>query len=183
TIDLLVTGAYTCDDAGVTVSLTVRTGADDIANASLIDRVETKSSPWTATGEGAAHLWGRACEANGNQSFFGKNAGFPSDTQFVSPPLNARMNEPLVVTIQHAYDIEPRYDGGVIEVSTDGVTWTDVSALGVTPGYGNALIANTGNPLGGRPAFSGTSAGFPARSPLTLDFGMQFAGQTVQLRF
>ena len=34
-----------------------------------------------------------------------------------------------------------------------------------------------------RQAFSGASPGFPARSLLTLDFGMQFAGQSVQLRF
>lgn len=183
TINVLVKGDSTCDPAGVTVSLTVRTGADDVANASSIDRVETKISPWAATGDGAADLWTRAFEASGNQSFLGKNAGFVSDTQFVSPPLQARTDQPLVVKIQHAYDIEAAYDGGVIEVSTDGVTWTDVSTLGVTPGYGAALLPNTGNPLAGRQAFSGASPGFPARSLLTLDFGMQFAGQSVQLRF
>ncbi len=183
TINLVVKGDYTCDRAGVTASLTVRTGADEIPNSSSIDRVETTSSPWRATGDGGALVWGRAFEANGNQSYFGKNLGYESDTHFVSPVLQASTSAPLVVTIKHAYALEARYDGGVIEVSTDGVNWRDVTELGVTPGYGPALLLNTGNALAGRPAFSGTSTGFPARSTLALDFGTQFAGQPVQLRF
>jgi hypothetical protein len=39
------------------------------------------------------------------------------------------------------------------------------------------------NPLQGRPGFGGTSPNFPALQPLTLNFGTQFAGQAVQLRF
>ncbi|HTL36040.1 MAG TPA: M36 family metallopeptidase [Kofleriaceae bacterium] len=184
TINLVVRGDYTCDDAGVSVALTVRTGADDVPDASTIDHVETAATPWTATGEGAADFWGRAFEASGNQSFLGKDAGFTTDTQFVSPPLLTSATDPLVVTIQHAYAFESTYDGGVIEVSTDsGATWRDVTELGITPGYGPALRPMTGNPIAGRAAFSGTSAGFPARSALTLDFGTQLAGQSVQLRF
>jgi hypothetical protein len=184
TINLAVKGEYTCDDAGVAVTLTVRTGADDVPDSSTTDHVETILTPWTAAGEGAANLWGRAFEANGNQSFLGKNAGIPSDTQFVSPPLTASPTDPLVVTLQHAYAFEATYDGGVIEVSTDaGATWRDVTELGITTGYGPALRTMTGNALAGRPAFSGSSPSFPARSPLTLDFGTQLAGQTVHLRF
>src|SRR5262249_26786616 len=37
TINLVAKGDYTCDDAGVTTALTVRTGADEIPNASSID--------------------------------------------------------------------------------------------------------------------------------------------------
>jgi len=90
--------------------------------------------------------------------------------------------EPFVVKILHAFDLENRFDGGVIELSTNGgTTWTDASALGVNPGYTATLL--TGSPIGGRPAFTGTSPGFPARRLLTLDFGTRFAGQSVLLRF
>jgi hypothetical protein len=45
------------------------------------------------------------------------------------------------------------------------------------------LTPGGGNPIEGRRAYSGRSTGFPARQSVTLDFGMQFAGQLVQLRF
>jgi hypothetical protein len=188
TINLRIVGDNTCDRNGVSVSLTIRTGADDVPNAAKIDAAETKLSAWTPTGDFATTFWGRAREANGNQSFFVKDAGFPTDTQFVSPPLLASATEPFVLKIKHAYDLEAAgatlFDGGMIEVSTDaGATWNDVTAFGVTPGYTGALFIGSDNPLGGRQAFSGTSPGFPARNLLTLDFGAQFAGRSVLVRF
>jgi hypothetical protein len=102
----------------------------------------------------------------------------------MSPLLTPHPTDPFVVTIQHAYDIEATFDGGVIEYSTDGVTWQDVTTAGAMPGYGPPLLTNTGNPIAGRAAFHGTSPGFPARSQLTLDFGTQLAGNNiVYLRF
>lgn len=183
TIKVVVKGEYTCDDAGVTVSLTVRTGADEVQNASATDRVETTITPWTATGTSAAELWGRAYDTDGNQAFLGTDANFASDTQFVSPVLQVSTTEPLVVSIDHAYAFERTYDGGVIELSTDGTTWQDVTAFGITPGYGQPLQTGGNNPIEGRAAFTGTSPNYPARSTLTMSFGTQFAGQQVQLRF
>ena len=124
-------------------------------------------------------MWTRAFEANGNQSFLGRNVGFVSDTQLVSPALQSHATDPVVVTIQHAYDIEQAFDGGVIEYTTDGLTWHDVTAAGIDPGYNGPLLTNTGNPIAGRAAFHGTSPGFPARSQLTLDFGTQLAAYNV----
>jgi hypothetical protein len=186
TINLHLTGDSTCDHAGINVSLSMRTGVDDVPNASNVDHAETKLSPWTASGDAA--LWGHAIEASGNQSFFGKDAGFPSDAQFATPPLMVSATQPFVFSFKHAYAFEGAgttlFDGGMIELSTDGgTTWADVSTFGVTPGYTGALFVGSDNPLGGRQAFSGTSPGFPARATLSLNFGTQFAGQTVQLRF
>jgi hypothetical protein len=183
TINVVVKGEYTCDDNGVTVALTVRTGADEVQDSSTTDHVETAVTPWTATGDGAAELWGRAYDADGNQAFLGADAGYPSDTQFVSPALQVSATDAFVVAIDHAYALEATYDGGVIELSTDGTTWQDVTAYGVTPGYGQPLQFGGDNPLEGRAAFTGTSPGYPARSTLTMNFGTQFAGQTVRLRF
>jgi len=64
-----------------------------------------------------------------------------------------------------------------------GVTWQDVTAFGVNPGYPVTLVATGSNPIAGRMAFSGVSAGFPALQPLSLNFGKLFAGLSVQLRF
>lgn len=183
TIDVVVKGDYTCDDAGVALALTVRTGADEVPGASATDRVETFYTPWTPTGDGAAELWGRAYDIDGNATFHAIDANYASDTQFVSPALQVSATDPFVVAFDHAYAFEATYDGGVIEVSTDGDTWQDVTTFGVTPGYGAPLQIGGDNALEGRPAFTGKSSGYPTRSTLTLDFGTQLAGQQVWIRF
>jgi hypothetical protein len=188
TINVRITGDNTCDKAGITVPLTLLTGVDDVPNASKIDHADTKLSVWTATGASAGSIWGRGFEANGNVSFLGADSGFISDTQFVSPALSVSTTEALVVKFKHAYALEGSgtqlFDGGVVEISLNGgATWSDVTAFGVNPGYTGALLANTGNALAGRQAYSGTSPGFPARNLVTLNFGTVFAGLSVQIRF
>lgn len=188
TINLHVTGLNTCDKTGIDLPISIRTGLDDVANASNIDQAETRLVAWTAAGADADVIWGHTSDATGNQAFFAKDAGFPSDTTFTSPALQARADQPFVVKFKHAYNLEGAsgqwFDGGMIEASTDnGATWADVSTLGVNPGYTGPLYIGSDNPLGGRQAFSGKSAGYPALQTLTLDFGTQFANKTVLIRF
>ncbi|MEJ7600284.1 MAG: hypothetical protein WKG01_20410 [Kofleriaceae bacterium] len=95
---------------------------------------------------------------------------------------------PLVVTFAHRFEFEGDattvWDGGVIELSSDGgTTWVDVSTLGITPGYLGPITNVSGNPLAGRPAYSGVNAASPAMDTVTMDFGTQFANMTVKLRF
>ena len=182
TITVHIAGNNTCQRQGITLAITVPTGTDDVANASKVDHVETAITPWTKAGTGAADLWSVTTETTGNKSWFGRNLSTPSDTQLVSPALLASATEPFIVKISHAFDLERSFDGGVIELSTNGgTTWTDVATLGVAPGYTGPLLGGT--PLGNRQAFTGTSPGFPTRSTLTLNFGTQLAGQSVLLRF
>ncbi|MEZ4361579.1 MAG: M36 family metallopeptidase [Kofleriaceae bacterium] len=188
-IGLSVTSNAGCG-SNVTATLRAPIGVDEAAQVAKLDRVETQLTAWTRTGDGASALWARAAESSGNHLWRGEDAGFIADTQLTSPPLQASATEPLVVKISHAYELEAVpafgifFDGGVIEFSTDsGATWADIATIGLDPGYDGLLAAGGGNALEDRPAFSGTSAGFPERSTLTLDFGDRFAGQTVQLRF
>jgi hypothetical protein len=189
TIKLHAAGSNTCDRNGIDATILVKTGVDDVPNASNIDHAETRATPWTATGDAVASaIWGRVSEGTGNQLYFGADAGLPTDTQFTSPPLTVGTTAPFVLKFSHAYDLEASggllFDGGVIEISMNGgATWNDVTAFGVNPGYTGALFVGSGNPIGGRQAYSGTSAGFPARVPVSLDFGTMFAGQTIQVRF
>ena len=76
------------------------------------------------------------------------------------------------------------FDGGVLEFSFDGgVTYMDILAAGgsfVTNGYNETLATGSGNPIGGRSAWSGYSGGF-VTTIVNLPAGA--AGQTVRLRW
>src|SRR4029079_4512022 len=62
-------------------------------------------------------------------------------------------------------------------------TWRDATALGASPGYNATLVGTGSNPIRGRMAHSGTSAGVPALQPVELSFGTQLAGTAFQIRF
>jgi hypothetical protein len=182
TLTLHVTGLNLCARTGIDVSITVPTGIDENANASKIDQVQTTITPWTKTG--TANLWNVSAEVTGNKLWSGRDLAVVTDTQLVSPALLASPTDPFVVKFSHAFSLESGFDGGVIELSTNGgTTWTDAALLGVTPGYTRTISTAFGNPLAGRMAYSGASPGFPARSLVTLNFGTRFAGQSVLLRF
>jgi large repetitive protein len=189
-IKVNVQGDAGCNGGKLAIELHAPMGADEQAAISASDNLETKIVAWTPAGMFGGDLWGRATDAQGNHVLLGLNAPFTSDTQLVSPVFQASATDPLVVTLKHAFNLESLagtdifFDGGVLEVSSDGgATWKDVTEVGVDPGYTGTISVDFDNPLAGRPAFSGSNASFPDRDALSLDFGTQFAGQAVQLRF
>ncbi len=161
--------------------------ADDAPGTSAVDMVEALSTAWTPTGAGAAEIWSRVEAAPFNHVWLGRDSGSISDTQLTSPPLNVSATDPLIISFLHRHSFEASdgtlWDGGVIEVSVDGgVNWVDLNTI-VPIGYTGALTTISGNPLGGRQAFSGPSAGYPAFQPVSLNAGTALAGQTIRLRF
>jgi subtilisin-like proprotein convertase family protein len=87
------------------------------------------------------------------------------------------------LTFKHRYNTEAGWDGGVVEISTNGgTTWTDLGANMTSGGYNGGLGAGVGNNLSGRAAFTGTSVG--AGLPVTTVIGLaSYAGQSVKIRF
>lgn len=77
------------------------------------------------------------------------------------------------------YGIDAGWDGGVVQVSTDGgSTWTTLTPLGGYP----STLTNTGNACGfpgGSGAFTGTSLAWTQKQ---IDLAA-YAGQSIQLRF
>ena len=189
-IEVVVAGKTPCSDA-ITMTIRQRLGVDDVAGISTTDTVETFITPWSKVGESAEEAWARAPGIVDGKAWLGTDLGFTSDTQLESPVLVVSADEALVVAIDHRYSIEgfpdfenALFDGGVIEVSKDGgASWQDVTEFGVDPGYIGPISVDFDNPLAGRMAFSGESPGYPDRQSLSLDFGNQFAGQNVMLRF
>ena len=151
---------------------------DDVDNLTLM----SLSSVWSISAEQAS---------NGSLSYRsaieGSNA-YPSNicarmhsTTFSIPAAPA---SPPNITYQSRYNIEPDWDGVVVEISTDGgANWIDLPPNGGYPSDFNM----TGNPpinICGYPAsqgaFNGNTGG--AFVPVTHDLSA-YQGQTVQIRW
>ncbi|HEY8212352.1 MAG TPA: M36 family metallopeptidase [Myxococcaceae bacterium] len=171
-----------------------RTNYDDVFGQSATDGEESLNDDepaWEPRGLGAESIWSRAVDVAPNHVLRGIDLGSPSDTSLVSPLFTVDAAAPFTVTFHQRYSFEidtfttpaTYYDGAVLEISDDsGATWRDVSTY-VAPGYGGTLDATSGNPLGGRQAYVGRNAAYPAMDTVTLSFGTALAGKTVRLRF
>ncbi len=87
---------------------------------------------------------------------------------------------PPILSFWHSYNTEGGWDGGIVEISTNnGGSWQDLGPYMTENGYNSGLGLGSGNPLGGRSAFSGNSNGF-IRTTVSL---LPFANQNALFRF
>ena len=122
-------------------------------------------SGWTSAATNAQSNW--TTSTNNRDSGF--NAAFspaPSNqgVNELDSPSFTLPNAVEQLSFRHNYDLEAGYDGGVLEIKigTAG-NWIDIVDAGgsfITGGYVTNLDATSGNPLGGRAAWSGTTGGF-----------------------
>ena len=156
--------------------------ADDLEN--------TASGNWAATVTAPPSAWSypppsdRVYATSGTNNLWGADVEATSDSSFamtssVALPAGAFMH------FRHAYGFEDnsdgrRFDGGVVELSTDGgATWQDAGPLITDNGYNGTLSAGSQNPLAGRDAFTAESNGYISSR---LDLA-SLAGQSVRFRF
>jgi Zn-dependent metalloprotease len=149
------------------------------------DGLESGGANWVASTTVGSNAWflGNNFAASGVWHLSGKDLSSTTDSQAqmaagVLIPPGGRMQ------FAHAWQFEfgnNYYDGGVIEVSTNGgATWTDAGAL-ISAGaaYNGTIYSFDTNPLAGRPAFVGPSYGYTGTQ---LDLS-SLAGQTARFRF
>ena len=160
--------------------------SDEIPSST--ESVEAQSLPWTMAGSPAGDgMWTTIQSAPGDRRFLGPDVGEAADHTLTSPPLQVAPTGNFTFTFQHNFDFEKDpsffYDGGVVEISNDGgANWSDIGTS-LSPGYTSTLYNQSGNPLGGRAAYCGQSAGYPGLVPVTASLGTAYQGQTVRVRF
>lgn len=87
------------------------------------------------------------------------------------------------LTFKHRYELELNYDGGVLEIKIGAGAFTDIVTAGgsfASGGYTGTLGSSSGNPLGGRQAWTGTNATFTS---VVVNLPASAAGQSVQFRW
>lgn len=124
---------------------------------------------------------------SGRYNIWGDNPSFVADSFIrMTSDVTLPAGSVTYMHFNHAYGFEDsttgasRYDGGVVEYSTDGgASWVDAGSLFINNGYNGILSSAFGNPLGGRQAFGGESNGYIS-SRLNLQ---TLAGRNVRFRF
>jgi hypothetical protein len=99
-----------------------------------------------------------------------------SDKQLLSPNITLICDLGGVqVSFRNNFNFQDGFDGGVLEVSYDGgLTFQDVLTVGgtfVLGGYNGTINSCCGNPLAGRQAWTGNSAGFIDTTVVSLPGG------------
>jgi subtilisin-like proprotein convertase family protein len=139
---------------------------------------------WLATST-TANVW----SVSATQSNSAPNAYFTPNAAVASHQV-LRTTNPIVLnnfaasrailSFWHSFNTEDGWDGGVVEVSTNGGgTWTDLGPNIITGKYNGALGAAPTNQLSGRAAFTGNSGGF-MKTEVNLS---PFNGQSILIRF
>jgi hypothetical protein len=187
-----VTFTITIQDAGppvvgpVVANYSDHINVDDAPNTSATDTVEARQTPWTNASSfpfDANVLWRRIAPdaTSANHAWFAPTPGKASDQQLVSPVMTVDGSGSFNLQFDHEYGFEfdagANYDGGIVEMSVNGGTWTDIN----TSAYTGTLVNYTGNlnPLKGRAAFVKNSGG-TVHTSLTRAVA---PGSTVQIRF
>ncbi|HKR63308.1 MAG TPA: tandem-95 repeat protein [Thermoanaerobaculia bacterium] len=177
--------------ATANVSITIPAFCPSVPTGSFTDTFEpTEKAGWTVdtpvNGAGISPTWQVITDPlahSSSHSFYTDATGGVPQTSFgmkddrlIAPPQDLSSTSHL--RFWHRYEFETGYDGGVLEVSTDGgKTWKDVVAGGgsfVTGGYSGVIIAASESGLANRAAWTGGDSTAPM-SLVDVDLGA-FAG-------
>ena len=156
---------------------------DVVAGSSTSETVEAPLNllPWTRNATPDAAKWARTEISPLDHRWHGPDFTTTSLTALVTPLLNVGAGN-FSFSFTHQYGFEfsksTNWDGGVIEISEDGVTWTDIG-MSASPGYNGRLTTTSGNPLGGRRAFTGEHA----LETVVVNLGTKYSNKSVRIRF
>jgi len=188
--------------SGLGVVSTQLLNYDEQPAASATESVEATNTNWSVVGDATTspninawqrrnvvvsppnppnHVW---WGPDNNGQTDGEKTDLPDQQSLVSPTLHVGSG-PLILSFQHRFAFEAgNWDGGVVEISTDGGTNWSHFGDGFAGFYNGTTNAVTAAPIGTlRPAFVLRSAGWPNFVPVTLNVGTAYANQDVRIRF
>jgi subtilisin-like proprotein convertase family protein len=151
-----------------------------------VDGVTAPTIPagWTATTTNATSFWRSSTTSarSAPNAFFVNNIAALADVRLVSSVITPTLPQEgyNILSFWHRYVSENGFDGGVVEISTNGgSTWSDLGPYMILNGYNRSLNAST-NPLSGRQVFSGNSGAAFIETRVNL---ASFSGQSIMIRF
>lgn len=153
-----------------------------VVNVAYQDSMESGTNGWTTAESTGTNAWSQttAQSASPATSWFVADIASVSDAVLVSPAVVVPSGATL--SFAHYVASESTFDGGVLEVSTDGTNWTDLGGSAIAGGYNSTISTQYSSPIGGRQAWSGTLGSGAAFAQVEVDLSA-YVGQSVQLRW
>lgn len=112
-------------------------------------------------------------------AWFSADVSTLKDARLMTPPV--ALDSTSVLTFMHTYRFESGYDGGVLEISTNGgSSWQDLGAYITEGGYTHTISSSFSSPISGRQAWSAGTVG--AMTRVSVNVGA-FAGTGRLVRF
>jgi hypothetical protein len=197
--ELFVDGLEPCTEYTVTVA-----SADALGNSTgqgptdpfltymqsvaLDDDVESGPGGWTVDtviNPGSGTNWSIVVDggtSSPTHAWFTSDEDDVKDDRLESGPFVLGGGHPIL-SFWHHFSTESNYDGGVLEVSLDGVTWKDVKdpAIGgvfISGDYNSSVSSWSSNPLAGREFWAGSGPLQQVEVDLT-----SLAGSSIWIRF
>ncbi|MEJ5166426.1 MAG: hypothetical protein WHV67_05295 [Thermoanaerobaculia bacterium] len=159
--------------------VTIQNFADNFEGSGGFDNPGWTHQPLTGSVD---WQWSTAQSQSPTHSWFSPSQTTIADRVLVTPQIGVLLN--TTMSFYHTYNFEGTstcYDGGTLEYSTNGTTWTVVPDSFFTSGGFNGTVSTSyGNPIGGKRAWC-----FGTIGPMTqvnLNLG-SLAGNTIYLRF
>ncbi|MCY1042751.1 myxosortase-dependent M36 family metallopeptidase [Corallococcus sp. bb12-1] len=171
--------------AAKTVTFDGRVNYDDVPSISNTESFESGLSAWTLSenlsSSGDFTLGGTVT----NRFAHGYNPEVASELTLTSPWMTVAQAEDFTISYKYRHSFEQdysavpaAYDGAVLEFTVDGIDWIDpwdlYPVVDADPGYTHYISEGGGNPIEGRAAMGLTSAGFPAFTSASINFGTFF---------
>ena len=162
-----------------TVEATVD-GVYAVPDTLIADSRDPDGYSWTSSAKTGSTFFSESATRSHSVShaWFAPDVAAQSDFFISSGDLH--LDTLSTLSFWHYYETDPAYDGGVVEISTDGgASWQDAGLFMTQNGYNNTLSPVTTG-LGNRKSFSGSSGGSFIQTVVSLT---GFAGATARIRF
>jgi extracellular elastinolytic metalloproteinase len=153
----------------------------NFANASSIvweDYVENGIGDWKINSSGIGVDWKIVNLTISNAVWKATNAEVSTDL-YLEHGYDLTTYKAPSFSFRHWINSEDGWDGGVIEIQTDGSTWFDAGPYFTKNGYNKVIQSNPASAISGRDAFTGNSGGFIES---TVDLS-SFSGNQISVRF
>lgn len=146
---------------------------------SFFDNMEGGVNGWTHSAATGTDDWQQLTSAShsATHSWWASDPSALKDDTLVSPAID--IDSTCTLSFWHKYDLESGFDGGVIEISTNGgSTWADLGPAITLHPYTSTLSTSYSNPIGGRMAWSGAADWQEVTANLS-----SYGPNTIRLRF